>query len=990
MNQLLSVELADRLCLVLLHSLWQCALLASVAVAASRWLHRGRVEAAYRWHAAALVGCLALVPVTFWALPYPQPEKPAMQMWREKVIQPNGESKWPMGLIPTTSETHAKPQATPVLIEPIPIPVVMTNNYWRAAAPYIAALYLLGVAVMFARLLRGLVATDRLRRTAHPIPNSPTGIALRDLALRWRMKTVPLLAETSRTITPTVVGFTKPLILLPTATLTGLSPQELELILAHELAHLRRGDLWLQLVQRLAEAVLFYNPALWYLTRRVSTLREECCDTAACGLAGPETADVRLTYATALVRVVELVKPNLAAQATSFSLAATGRGPSELRRRIARLVGEPVREPVRVSWGAIGLMVTLVALFIGTPSLVPTAAGEIENAVVEKDQEHELKIIVVDTKGVPISGAKVFQNHIHIPPDAPATGKRTEIKNHDYFTDDEGAAVVIWSGESVDLRLWVEKPNYVPLHAMWARDFQTDGDQIPAEFTFVLKAGTTIGGNVQDEDGQPVAGAKVDVSNVVSTFYNVMLAQPRKPPNRPVPVRDLAEVTTDAQGRWQATNIPPDGDLAIPAIKKENIFLSPLNFDPPLQLKVSHPDFETFGETKSASSDWGAGTSEVVTPPTPPLVNPTLEELRSGKAVVVLKKRKAPEAEKTASDSPTETTPTSARPNYVIAEHVILREGKEIVTWEVIREQLKAIKEQQPDVKPQFRFTHGAINAKLFDPLQQHINVIRRELNLSGHSVGSMSPGDSRRFDEIRKAADLAPDESLGVSGIVVDRDGKPIAGAAVLLVTQVDESLSYKSRDIAIIKGRVRNELDNVMTYSSDIGEFTLYPPKDVKGYFVALHPTAGFGLSRLENFDTSKKLNLLEWAGVNCQLPEGIEPRQDIGLSTRIAASDEYPEINISQHWSDRSANRVSVYEYAQVPPIFETTIARNFPYPDGSGSTSLAEMSIGLIPGEVREIKLGAPTPKQLEHLDEIRKKFGELNPTAADGTSAQPHK
>ncbi len=57
MNQFLSVELADRLCLVLLHSLWQSALLALVAVAASRWLHRGRVEAAYRWHAAALVGC---------------------------------------------------------------------------------------------------------------------------------------------------------------------------------------------------------------------------------------------------------------------------------------------------------------------------------------------------------------------------------------------------------------------------------------------------------------------------------------------------------------------------------------------------------------------------------------------------------------------------------------------------------------------------------------------------------------------------------------------------------------------------------------------------------------------------------------------------------------------------------------------------------------------------------------------------------------------
>ncbi len=162
------------------------------------------------------------------------------------------------------------------------------------------------------------------------------------------------------------------MILLPTATLTGLAPAELELILAHELAHLRRGDLWMQLVQRLAEAVLFYNPALWYLTRRASTLREECCDdavcnTAACGLAGEPTEESRLTYATALVRVVELVNPRLATQAAAVTLAATGHGPSELRRRIARLVGEPVREPVRVSRGGLALIAAAPLLAVALP-----------------------------------------------------------------------------------------------------------------------------------------------------------------------------------------------------------------------------------------------------------------------------------------------------------------------------------------------------------------------------------------------------------------------------------------------------------------------------------------------------------------------------------------------------------------------------------------------------------------------------------------------
>ena len=197
---------------------------------------------------------------------------------------------------------------------------------------------------------------------------------------------------------------------------------------------------------------------------------------------------------------------------------------------------------------------------------------------------------------------------------------------------------------------------------MWAKDAQTDGDQIPAEFTFVLKAGTTIGGIVQDEEGQPIAGAKVNVLNIVSSYYTVVLATPRKPPNRPVPVHELAEVTTDADGRWQATNIPPDADLAVPADANEHIFRNPLQFNPPLRLEVSHPDFETFGETKRATSDWGANTSSEQTL-IQAQVNPTLKELRSGEAVVVLrgKQRKDTSRVEPANDH-APSTPTLPEP----------------------------------------------------------------------------------------------------------------------------------------------------------------------------------------------------------------------------------------------------------------------------------------------------------------------------------------
>jgi hypothetical protein len=126
--------------------------------------------------------------------------------------------------------------------------------------------------------------------------------------------------------------------------------------------------MWINLVQRLAEAVQFFNPALWYLSRRISTLREYCCDEMTCRAQLASAAEPRVRYATALLRVVELTKPNIAANNDLASLAASGRSPSEVRRRVARLFGEPLREPLRISRGGVlGLILLGAALTIGLP-----------------------------------------------------------------------------------------------------------------------------------------------------------------------------------------------------------------------------------------------------------------------------------------------------------------------------------------------------------------------------------------------------------------------------------------------------------------------------------------------------------------------------------------------------------------------------------------------------------------------------------------------
>ena len=181
------------------------------------------------------------------------------------------------------------------------------------------------------------------------------------------MKVTPTLRLAEDVVAPKVVGVLRSIILLPTSALSGLSPDQLEMILAHELAHVRRHDMWVNLFQRIAEAILFFNPALWFLSRRISALREYCCDELACEAVSHLAGETRTRYAETLLRMVELnLDPTRRAKYHDAvaSLAASGSSQSELRRRVARLFGDPVCDPVRMTRsGALTLAGTPFLLF---------------------------------------------------------------------------------------------------------------------------------------------------------------------------------------------------------------------------------------------------------------------------------------------------------------------------------------------------------------------------------------------------------------------------------------------------------------------------------------------------------------------------------------------------------------------------------------------------------------------------------------------------
>ena len=102
--------------------------------------------------------------------------------------------------------------------------------------------------------------------------------SLRRLCGQLRIRRPVRLLESALVDVPMVIGWLRPVILLPASALSGLTPQQLEAIIAHELAHIRRHDYLINLLQSLIETLLFYHPAVWWVSRQIRREREHCCD----------------------------------------------------------------------------------------------------------------------------------------------------------------------------------------------------------------------------------------------------------------------------------------------------------------------------------------------------------------------------------------------------------------------------------------------------------------------------------------------------------------------------------------------------------------------------------------------------------------------------------------------------------------------------------------------------------------------------------------
>jgi TonB family protein len=304
----------------LLHFLWQGALVGA-GYAAMRWLvPSNRPETRYAAGIGALA-LLALAPVLTLAVIYPHMIDVA------QVESAGGD--FIVGASPTGDAMSLS---------------------LDAFVPWLVLLWIAGVGVTAWRAVRQWQALEQIAKHSAQ-PSSELERMLASLARRFGMMRVIRVLISEHIDTPTLIGWIKPVVLIPTAVALGFPRQQVELILAHELGHLRRYDHLVNLAQAVVETLLFYHPVVHWISREVRNEREVCCDRLVLRLTEGEPRE----YAQTLASLEELrLSPRLA-------LAATG---GVLLDRVRRIVDMPAPRIASSPRPTLGLTLLIAAAIV--------------------------------------------------------------------------------------------------------------------------------------------------------------------------------------------------------------------------------------------------------------------------------------------------------------------------------------------------------------------------------------------------------------------------------------------------------------------------------------------------------------------------------------------------------------------------------------------------------------------------------------------------
>ncbi|NNE91973.1 MAG: M48 family metalloprotease, partial [Verrucomicrobiales bacterium] len=257
---------------------------------------------------------------------------------------------------------------------------------------WVVAIWLCGVGFFGLRFFLDWRAMRRLQFSAHPLADAEWRQRIAGLSARIGITRGVRLLSSAAIRVPMVIGVLRPVVIVPPSLISGLSPTEVDAILLHELAHIRRHDFLVNLLQSVVETVFFFHPAIWWISNRIREEREHCCDdlaTAACGDVGQ--------YARALTALEET---RLSSETGGLAVAADGRKRGSLIGRIRRLVRGEKSMPTGPGWPLAMLGGLAILAAVSTIFLVGA-----DSALAAEDEEKKEKKIAtkIDMKKLRVS-----------------------------------------------------------------------------------------------------------------------------------------------------------------------------------------------------------------------------------------------------------------------------------------------------------------------------------------------------------------------------------------------------------------------------------------------------------------------------------------------------------------------------------------------------------------------------------------------------------
>lgn len=356
--------------LTLIHFIWQGGLVALALKFALMIVPRQNAQLRYSYSALAMVTNLILPIVTFFIIYKPT----YLQLTNELPLAPTSDAA-------LTSLTSVQ-------------------NEWYSTTfeylPYVSMVWLTIITILSVKLLIELYSVNQLPNKATISPEPELLARFHGLVDEIGLKKAPKLLLSLSTEVPMAIGWLKPVVLIPVSMLTGLTPAQLDMLILHELAHVRRHDYFVNFIQTIVEIVLFFHPAVLWVSNQMRNEREYCSDDIAVHHCGNPIA-----YAHTLADTASICNKHRNHSIPSMAMAASG---GDLTQRVVRLVNEPhCSSQNNVSKWFASLCVLSVVLFVSSQQLLKLTEVDINTTKYSFNEANTIEDNIIDVEPLKVA-----------------------------------------------------------------------------------------------------------------------------------------------------------------------------------------------------------------------------------------------------------------------------------------------------------------------------------------------------------------------------------------------------------------------------------------------------------------------------------------------------------------------------------------------------------------------------------------------------------